>query len=387
MVDGYTTSNKYPYSDVQQISNAIADTYTEAPALAIDNINYIRNSVKATVDAYSGKVTLYAWDAKDPVLKTWQKIFPSTVRPLSEMSADLLSHVRYPADLFKVQRSILAKYHVTNSDSFYSNSDAWTTPPDPTKPAATAKAQPPYYLTLQAPGSNAPDFSLYTTYIPNQQGDSSRNVLTGYLSVNSDAGATKGQVASTYGQFTLLSLPKQNTVPGPGQVQSDFNTDTAVAGQLNILARGDTTVVRGNLLTLPVGGGLLYVQPVYVQSTAETSYPILRKVLVSFGKKIAFEDTLNSALDSLFGGDSGANAGDGGVPTTPTDPTTPTTPTDPTTPTTPTTGNSALIQALADAQAALTARQAAYAANDLVGAAQADERLQTAIEQAIAASK
>ena len=389
IVDGYTTSANYPYSDVQQISTAISDTYTEAPQFAIDNINYIRNSVKATVDAYSGEVKLYAWDKDDPILKTWQKVYPSTLEPMSKMSGDLLSHVRYPADLFKVQRAILSKYHVTNSDSFYSNEDAWTTPPDPTSPAP-AKLQPPYYLTLQVPGAKEPDFSLYTTYIPNQQGEGSRNVLTGYLSVNSDAGSTDGEVSKSYGKFTLLSLPKQTTVPGPGQVQSDFNTNTEVAGQLNILTRGDTKVVRGNLLTLPVGGGLLYVQPVYVQSTAETSYPILRKVLVSFGNKIAFEDTLNAALDSLFGGDSGASAGDGGVPVIPTlpiDPTTPTDPAAPVTPTPPAGGNTDLQQALLDAQAALTAREAAYASNDLVGAAQADEQLQAAIERAIAASK
>lgn len=163
-----------------------------------------------------------------------------------------------------------------------------------------------------------------------------------------------------------------------------------MATQLNILTRGDTAVVRGNLLTLPVGGGLLYVQPVYVQSTGETSYPILRKVLVSFGNQIAFEDTLDAALDSLFGGDSGANAGDNGVPVTPidpADPADPTTPTEPTTPTTPVDGNTELQQALVDAQTALTAREAAYAANDLVGAAQADEDLQAAIERAIAASE
>ena len=392
IVDGYTTSSEYPYSDVQQISNAIADTATEVPALALDNINYIRNSVKATVDAFSGEVTMYAWDDEDPILETWQKVYPSTLKPLSEMPGELLSHVRYPADLFKVQRAILSKYHVTDSATFYSNEDAWTTPPDPTQAAGTSALQPPYYLTLQVPGAPKPAFSLYTTYIPNQQGEGSRNVLTGYLSVNSDAGSIDGEVSADYGKFTLLSLPKQNTVPGPGQVQSDFNTNTEVATQLNILTRGDTEVVRGNLLTLPVGGGLLYVQPVYVQSTGETKYPILRKVLVSFGNKIGFEDTLDAALDSVFGGDSGADAGDGGVPVTPplpTDPGTPTDPpptTDPTTPPPPTDGNTELQQALVDAQAALTAREAAYASNDLVAAAQADEELQAAIERAITAS-
>ena len=382
VVDGYTTSDKYPYSAVQQLSSAIADTYTPEPQLALDNINYIRNSVKATVDAYSGKVTLYAWDDKDPILKTWEKIFPATVKPVSEMSAQLMSHVRYPSDLFKVQREILGTYHVTDSDTFYSSTDAWITPNDPTKPAAGAPLQPPYYLTMKLPQAKTSAFSLYTTYIPKSKGTAgTSSILTGYLAANSDAGSTAGKVASGYGKLTLLALPKQDTVPGPGQVQSNFSTDTAVANQLALLQRGDTNVEKGNLLTVPVGGGLLYVQPVYVRSNAETSYPILRKILVSFGDKIAFEDTLNAALDSLFGGDSGANAGDGGLPTTPTQPgTTPTTPTTPAT-------DTQLKAALADVQTALTNRAAALKSGDLSAYATADAALVTALNKVFALEK
>jgi uncharacterized membrane protein (UPF0182 family) len=381
IVDGYTTSANYPYSAIQQLSNAIADTYTPTPEFALDNINYIRNSVKATVDAYSGKVTLYAWDATDPILKTWQKIFPSTVKPVSAMSAQLISHVRYPADLFKVQREILGTYHVTDPNTFYSSSDAWVTPNDPVSPASTAKLQPPYYLTMKLPGATSPAFSLYSTYIPNSTGAGTRNILTGYLAADADAGSTAGKIASGYGKLTLLALPKQDTVPGPGQVQNNFNTDTAVANQLALLQRGDTEVKRGNLLTVPVGGGLLYVQPVYVKSTAETSYPVLRKILVSFGDKIAFEDTLDAALNSLFGGDSGASAGDGGVATTP--PATGTT-----TPTTPATGTDAVLKAaLADVQSALTARAAALKSGDLSAYATADQALVAALDKVFALEK
>lgn len=385
IVDGYTTGTNYPYSQVESLSTAIADTYTPQPAFATDDINYIRNSVKATVDAYDGSVTLYAWDAEDPVLATWSKVFPTTITPMSEMSEDLLDHVRYPSDLFKVQRSILGSYHVTDPGSFFSSDDQWVTPNDPVSGSATAALQPPYYLTMQVPGTDAPAFTLYSTFIPRGAGDSSRNVLTGYLAVNADAG-------EDYGKLTLLTLPKQSTVPGPGQVQNNFRTDTEVANQLALLERGQTEVRLGNLLTLPVGGGLLYVQPVYVQSTSGTIYPLLRKVLVSFGDEIAFEDTLDAALDVLFGGDSGASAGDGDVPvdpnpTDPTDPSEPTEPSEPSDPTTPTpeTDNAALQQALADYQKALADRQAAYAANDLVAAAEADARMQDAIERAIAA--
>jgi len=379
IVDGYTTGTNYPYSRVEQLSEMIADTYTPKPAFAVDDVNYIRNSVKATVDAYDGKVTLYAWDDKDPVLKTWEKIFPSTVKPMGDMSAQLLDHVRYPSDLFKVQRAILGSYHVTDAGSFYSSDDQWITPNDPV--ATTDVLQPPYYLTMQVPGTDAPAFTLYSTFIPRASADSSRNVLTGYLAVDSDAGPN-------YGKLTLLTLPKQTTQPGPGQVQTKFSTDTDVANQLALLQRGDTEVRLGNLLTLPVGGGLLYVQPVYVQSTSGTIYPLLRKVLVSFGEQIAFEDTLDQALDTLFGGDSGAVAGDGDVPVT-TDPTQPVDPTTPTTPETPSTGtdNAELSQALSDYQTAFAARQQAYANNDLVAAAQADQQMVDAIKRAIAATE
>ena len=314
IIDGYTTSAKYPYSTPVSLSDAIADTETPAQPYALDSINYMRNSVKATVDAYSGEVTLYAWDDKEPLLQTWQKIFPSTLKPMSEMSGDLMSHVRYPADLFKVQRAILGQYHVTDPGSFYSKDDAWISPNDPDSPATNPTLQPPYYLTMQVPGADAPSFSLYTTFQPEATGESSRNVLYGYLAVDADAGSEDGVRAEGYGQLRLLNLPKDGTVPGPGQVQNVFNADPAVSTELNLLRQGSSTVLNGNLLTLPVGGGLLYVQPVYVQSTGETSYPLLQKVLVAFGDQIAFEDTLDGALDVLFGGDSGATAGDTAVP-------------------------------------------------------------------------
>ncbi len=375
IVDGYTTSSSYPYSDEQDLA---ADTSVAAaqenPAYAGNDVNYIRNSVKATVDAYSGKVTLYAWDDTDPVLQAWQRTFPTTLRPLSDMSAQLMSHVRYPEDLFRVQRSILARYHVTDPSSWFLQDDTWSTPPDPTK-GTTAGLQPPYYLTMQMPGQSKPAFSLFTSYIPNQTVTNARNNLTGYLAVDADAGSTKGVKAQDYGNLRLLTLPKGSSVSGPGQVQNDFNTDTTVASAKRLLSGGDAQVVPGNLLTLPVGGGLLYVEPLYVRSNGSTQYLLLRKVLVAFGDKIAFEDTLDEALNSLFNGNSGAATGDSPVATTP--PSTGKT-------TSPSTGapSAALTQALADAKDALADRQAAYAKNDLVAAAQADKRLQTALQDA-----
>src|SRR3954447_8794099 len=392
IIDGYTTSSSYPYSSTRSLSDSIADTYTPAPAYAVDDINYLRNAVKATVDAYTGKVTLYVWDKTDPIIKSWQKVFPTELKPMTDMSAQLMSHVRYPADMFKVQRSVLGQFHVTDPGSWYQRDNAWRAPNDPPSPASNPTLQPPYYLTMQLPETENPTYTLYSTYIPNRQGTESRSILTGYLAVDSNAGSTKGELAKNFGKLSLLTLP--NNVPGPGQVQNSFNSDTDVANQLALLQRGDTSINRGNLLTLPVGGGLLYVQPVYVRSSGETAFPLLRKVLVSFGNQIAFEDTLDAALDKLFGGDSGANAGDQGVPpetgggtSTPTDggatdgggtatPTTPTAPTE----------NPDLQKALQDANQALQDREAAYRANDLVAAAEADARLQDAVSRAVAGS-
>jgi uncharacterized protein len=384
IIDGYTTTANYPYSTSVALSAAIADTYTPAPQFPIDNINYIRNSVKATVDAYDGSVTLYAWDTEDPVLQTWQRIFPNTLRSAEDMTEDVLSQVRYPSDLFKVQRNILGRYHVTEPGSFYATDDEWRTPNDPVSNPNAPTLQPPYYLTMQVPGSDEPSFTLYSTFIPAATGENQRNVLFGYLAANADAG-------DDYGKLTLLRLPRQTTIPGPGQVQAQFDSDANVGQQLNLLRQGQTEVISGNLLTLPVGGGLLYVQPVYVQSTGDTSFPLLRRVLVSFGDEIAFEDTLDQALDVLFGGDSGAAAGDGDVdPVDPVDPVPggngePAEPTDPATPTTPAPpiSGDALQQALIEARDALLEREAAYRSNNLVAAAQADARLQEALKRAI----
>lgn len=386
IVDGYTTSDAYPYSRTVGLSTAIADSATSDQRFALDDINYIRNSVKATVDAYDGSVTLYAWDTDDAILKTWQKIYPSTVQPMSKMSGDLMSHVRYPADLFKVQRQILGQYHVTDAGKFYSKTDAWSTPADPQSEAAENLLQPPYYLTMQMPGQDSPTFSLYSTFVPRGTGDSASSVLTGYLAVNADAGAKAGKPGEDYGTLRLLTLPKEVTVPGPGQVQNSFNSDPTVSGPINILKQGQTKVLNGNLLTLPVAGGLLYVQPVYVQSTGETSYPLLQKVLVAFGDQIAFEDTLDEALDSLFGGDSGASAGDEPTPT-PTTPTDPEEPTTPTTPEEPNTGDpvsdAALRAALDEAKQAMDDKAAALTEGNWTAYGEADARLNAALAEAI----
>lgn len=316
IVDGYTTSNQYPYANSQRLGDAVQDTLTTRTAATEDQmrsqVNYIRNSVKATVDAYDGKVELFAWEPDEPLLKAWQGVFPSTLKPMAEMSPELMKHVRYPEDLFKVQRELLGTYHVTNADDFYEGNDAWQVPNDPTAPSGSNSKQPPYYLSLRMPKQESEAFSLTSTFIPRQQGTNPRNIMYGFLAADGDAGDKPGEKAEGYGKLRLLELPRQTSVPGPGQAQQNFDSNDVVSRELNLLRQGASTVKSGNLLTLPVADGILYVQPVYVQSSGTTQFPTLRKVLVSYGDKVGFADTLAGALDQVFEGDSGVTTGEEG---------------------------------------------------------------------------
>ncbi len=378
IVDGYTTSQYYPYSQQQQLSNAITDSTTAAgrtPAVPNSTVNYIRNSVKATVDAYDGSVTLYAWDDQDPILKSWQKVFPTSLKPYSEMSGDVMSHVRYPEDFFKVQRELLGRYHVTDPISLYKGDDVWSVPADPT--VDTNVKQPPFYMSLQMPDQDQPAFQLTSSFIPQIVEGSARNVLYGFLAADSDAGNVAGVKGDGYGKLRLLQIPPETQVPGPGQAQNKFNSDPTVSQALNLLRQGASEVLNGNLLTLPVGGGFLYVQPVYLKSTGETSYPTLQRVLVAFGDKIGFAPTLDEALNQLFGGDSGAAAGDsdnnGQTPTTPGETPAPGS----------TDANAELKTALSEANAAIQAGQAALAAGDFAAYGEQQNKLSAALQKAI----
>ena len=359
IIDGYTTSAGYPYSRQTSLANATFDALTSnstsVTAQGNQNINYIRNSVKATVDAYDGTVSLYQWDEKDPVLATWSKAFPGTIQPKSKISKSLLEHIRYPEDMFRVQREILSSYHVQTAAAFYGGQDFWRVPRDPSTFGANAGAQPPYYLTLQMPGEAKPEFALTTPFVPR----GGRENLSAFAVVNSDAGPG-------YGKITVLQLPRSTNVAGPSQVASNFEAKPEVANSLSLLRQGGSDVVLGNLLTLPVGGGLLYVQPVYVRATANAaSYPLLQKVLVSFGDQIGYDDTLKGALDQVFGGNSGTANSSG------------------TTNTTTGTTNSSLANALASAKQAYSDGLAALAKGDFAAYDKAQKRLKSALDSAI----
>ncbi|BDH07906.1 UPF0182 protein [Streptomyces seoulensis] len=292
IVDAYTTSNGYPYASRTTLGDTTADSLTannnsRAVVAQQNQVNYIRNSVKATVDAYTGDVKLYQWDAADPVLKTWMKAFPHTVKPRADISPALMAHLRYPQDLFKVQRELLTRYHVTNAQTFLSGSEVWQVPNDPSNDSSDSV--PPYYLSMKMPDQKQQVFSLTTTFTPN-----GRDNLSAFMAVDSDPRA------SDYGKIRILKLPTSTTVDGPKQVQSQFNSEPSIAETISLLSRGHSQVEYGNLLTVPLDGGLLYAEPVYVRG-GTLKYPLLRKVLVTYEGRTAFEDTLDEALDKVFG--------------------------------------------------------------------------------------
>ncbi|MFF0272572.1 UPF0182 family membrane protein [Streptomyces sp. NPDC004330] len=374
VIDAYTTTNGYPYASRTTLGDTTADSLTvgnqqRAVVAQQNQVNYIRNSVKATVDAYDGTVNLYQWDTQDPVLKTWMKAFPGTVKAKSEIGRDLMQHLRYPQDMFKVQRELLTRYHVTDPAQFYSGSDAWQVPDDPTN--KDGNAVPPYYLSMKMPGDTAQRFSLTTTFTPN-----GRPNLGAFMAVDADA------TSKEYGRLRLLRVTED--VPGPAQVQSKLNGLPSVATFVRDLKGADSDIQYGNLLTVPLDGGFLYVEPVYAQGR-NALYPLLKKVAVSYvdadqpdgdttKDTTVFEDNLTKALNAVFGVD---------APTTP-PPTSPTTP--------PGTGNpppasndAALKQAIADAQTAYDAGEAALAKGDWTAYGQAQKDLQAALDRAAAA--
>ncbi|MCH9816401.1 MAG: UPF0182 family protein [Actinomycetia bacterium] len=358
IIDGYTTSNQYPNSARTTLSEATSDSVTatsrSVAAQTREQVTYMRNSIKATVDAYDGTVDLYLWDEADPIAQAWTRVFDGTVKPKAEMPESVLEHVRYPEDIFKVQRTVLSRYHVTDPAAFYSGQDFWIIPQDPTN--TVEQFQPPYYLTLQMPGTKKPSFTLTTAFAP-----SKRPTLAAFMAAESDPG-------DDYGKIRVLQLPRNTTIPGPTQVQNNFESDTVVAEQLSLLRRGGSDVVLGNLLSLPVAGGMLYVEPVYVRAAGESGFPLLRKVLVGYGSAVSMQDTLDQALADVFVGaatnpDNGGGGGNGGGGNN----------TDPST---------SLTQALEDAAAAFQRGEEALAAGDFGAYGEAQDDLKEALDRA-----
>ncbi len=390
IVDGYTTSKGYPYAQSVDFGDAVADSQSRGLAVQ-ERVNYIRNSVKATVDAYDGTVTLYRFGDRDPVLETWNKAFGGDlVRPESEISPELRAHLRYPEDLFKVQRDLLEEYHVTDALEFFTKRDFWETPADPAaaintaqsdtaaqQPAAGAPqqqqidvtraqvpAQPPFYSLLQFPGQQEQRFRLSTSFT-----GLARPNLAAFASVSSDP--------DDYGVIRVLRFPGgQNAPNGPGQVANQFLSEQVVAESLFPFRQNRATVTYGNLLTIPAGRGLLYVQPVFVRAQSGESFPTLQRVLVSYGNDVAANTTLARSLADLFG----AQPPDDEPSTPPSPGASPS----PRPSAAPVAGDLAAL--VAEASDAFEDGQAALARGDFAAYGQAQERLERVIKR-LAASQ
>ncbi|GAB3692929.1 UPF0182 family protein [Corynebacterium nasicanis] len=288
IVDGYTTLRALPYTEQTSLTETTADALNPdgtTRALITDNVGYIRNSVKATVDAYDGTVELYEFDTEDPVLKAWKGIFPDTVKPESEISAELRQHLRYPEDLFKVQRDLLARYHVDDPGVFFTNDAFWSVSEDPTAPEGRNNLnQPPYYVVAADPETKEPSFQLITPFRGLE-----RQFLSAHMAVSSDP--------ETYGQITVRVLPTNTQTQGPKQAQDALMSSDQVARD-RTLWEGTNQLHNGNLLTLPVGGGeILYAEPIYSQrKNQESAFPKLLRVLVSYKGRVGYAPTISEAL-------------------------------------------------------------------------------------------
>jgi uncharacterized membrane protein (UPF0182 family) len=307
--DGYTTSAHYPYA--QRVDLADASRRGEIGSRGVQGIgNYIRNSVKAVVDAYSGEVTLYAYDESDPILRAWRKAFPDLFVPKSEISPSLAEHIRYPEDLFSIQTWIYASYHISNPDVFYSREDFWALPDDRSgelqrqedtgglTAGAGTKARP-YYLLTNLPGSRKLQFLLVMPFTPNNKEN-----MVSYLAANSGP--------DNYGELTLVNLDRSRIIFGPTQVNARILANPTIASELNLLAQRGSRVLLGNLLIVPVEESLLYVQPIFVQGSAANSIPLLQRVAVYYNNQVGYASTLSEAVGQVISGQAPTEPDGGG---------------------------------------------------------------------------
>jgi uncharacterized membrane protein (UPF0182 family) len=347
VIDTYTTTDQYPYGQV----------YTGNGGLS-GNTNYVRNSVKATVDAYDGTVHFYVVDNKDPMIRAYRKAFPDLFTDGSKMPLGLREHLRYPEDLFSLQSNVFSKYHVTNTSSFYAGTERWLLSPDPNavlgetvtpttargtqrapEITATTQRQAPYYLYIRLPGDTQQNFLILQPFVPVSQ-NNQQTRLVSFMTAKADPG--------TYGEIQAFVMPQGSNVLGPVQVANNIQSDPNLSQQFTLLSQGGSTVVKGNIQLIPVGSSIVYVQPIFVQQQAQ-GYPQFRFVVVfTQGKNPVFDTTINGALTKLF---------NGAVPPT----TTPATPTAPTAP-------NATVQQLLNAAAQQFANaDAALRNGDLAG--------------------
>ena len=298
VVDGYTTTSNYPDSQEINLHSASSTTLTANGASVAQpstQVNYMKNSVKAVVDAYTGKVSLYEWNQNqhpDALLKAWESVYPGLVKGQSSIPSALTPQLRYPTDLFNVQRALLARYHVTQPSNFYSGNDFWSVPTDPTVAAsigsssgATSASLPSRYMSMSADGSGPQRYSLSSP-----MGTLNGRQLAAFISVDSVPGPD-------YGKFTVLTFPSSAGGESPSQVQNDIESDTAITEALTLQRGGNSKVVLGDLVAVPVAGRMLYVEPVYTQSNGSGSFPVLRHVIALYANgQPSFDNNLTAAV-------------------------------------------------------------------------------------------
>jgi hypothetical protein len=270
IVDGYTITDRYPYSE---------------PVRGVGN--YIRNSVKAVVDAYHGTVTFYLADATDPIVQAYGRAFPGLLRPLDEMPDDVRQHIRYPEDFFALQARMYAVYHMEDPQVFYNKEDMWTIPRRTVE--GREREIEPYFTILRLLGEKKEEFVLLTLFNPSR-----RDNMIAWLAARSDP--------PNYGRLIVYNFPKQKLVYGPRQIDARIDQDADISQQLTLWSQRGSNVIRGSLLAIPIDQSLIYVQPIYLAASEQGALPELRRVVVAHGNQIAMEPTLEQALARLFGG-------------------------------------------------------------------------------------
>lgn len=272
--DAYTSSDKYPYSQYE--------TYVED-----DSINYIRNSVKVTVNAFEGDVNFYLWDEQDPIVLTYQKVFPDLFTSKSDISNHMKKHTRYPQDLFTLQAKIYSKYHMENTQNFYNDEDLWEFSKEKFGNKDDLKEVAPYYVIMKLPGQDSTEFVQLIPYTPNQ-----RKNLIGWLAARSDG--------ENFGKLLSFSFPKDRQIDGTEQVEARIDNDQDISAWFSLRCVEGSSCIRGNLLVVPLGGSILYAEPIYIQAEG-VDFPELKKVILASGEKVVMEDSLELALEALLG--------------------------------------------------------------------------------------
>lgn len=291
IIDAYTTSTYCPYSEpfssyeIIPFKEANRERNLETIVdREFNGANYIRNSVKITVNAFDGTVNFYVMDKDDPIIKVWSKIYPNLFKPKSDMSKGLTAHIRYPKDLLRAQGLVYAKYHMTDPTVFYNQEDLWVRATE--KYYSDIQPVEPYHIIWQLPGSDKPEFSLILPFTPKN-----RQVLIGWI-----AGLCDGE---NYGKLIAYQFPKGKMITGPQQVETKIDQDSYLSGQLTLWDQRGSNVIRGNVLAIPVANTLFYVEPIYLQ--AETAaYPELRLVVVMHGDDMSYAESFDKALEKLF---------------------------------------------------------------------------------------